>query len=327
MKKRLLLAVKIIVSLSLLSYLLWQQDWVALFNKAENLSWWTPPLAISILIFTYYLATRRWAVLIRTHYPYFQIPMLFRNFLVGVLFNNLLPTATGGDLIRSYYIFRHNRDMVCAVSPIVTERVIGLVVLIAINITAIYLTDSIVVVSKALWSTLLLILVGAIFTLTLIALPATYWPLHRQLELLARFRVIAFLLRMGEATHGYLKYPGILLIVIGYSIVIQLLAVVVYFVIAKGLNVDVSIQVMLVVIPLALMAASIPVSIGGMGVRELATVGLLMRFGVSETDATTIALFFIPALLLASMPGLYFHLSKRGNRTLLRDIKQSKINS
>ena len=326
MKKHLILAAKISISLGLLGYLLSQLDWPALIEKAAGLSWWTIPLAVSVLFLTLYVGTLRWAVLLRTHYTTFSTWQLFRHYLVATLFNNVLPTATGGDLIRSFYIYRHNRDAVCAVSPIVTERVIGLVVLLAINVAAIYLTDSVAIVSKALWSTLTLILTGAIATLTLIALPATYWPLHRMLERLARFRIIGFILRMGEATHGYLKHPATLLIIVLYSAAAQLLAVLVYYILATGLGVDISIQVILVVIPLAFMAAALPISIGGMGVRELATVGLLMRFGIAESDAAAIALMYIPVLLLASLPGLYIYLSQSSNRTILKEAEESRIN-
>ena len=326
MKKYLLLAVKVVVSLSLLGYLLWQLDWPSLISKAASLSWWTLPLAVFLLLFALYISTLRWSVLLRTHCPSFSTRLLFRYNLVATLFNNILPTATGGDLIRSYYIYRRNRDAVCAVSPIVTERVIGLVVLLTINVAAIYLTDSVAIISKTLWSTLILILTGSIVVLTLIAIPATYWPLHRILERLARFRLISFILRMGEATHGYLKHPATLLIIIFYSAAAQLLAVLVYYVLAMGLDVDVSIQIILVVIPLAFMAAALPISIGGMGVRELATVGLLMRFGITENDAAAIALFYIPVLLLASLPGLYIYLSQPSNRTLLKEAEESRIN-
>ncbi len=326
MKKYLLLAVKIAVSLSLIGYLLWQLDWPALIDKAASLSWWTLPLSVSALFLTLFIGTLRWAVLLRTHYPTFSTSLLFRYYLVATLFNNILPTATGGDLIRSFYIYRQNRDAVCAVSPIVTERVIGLAVLLAINVIAIYLTNSIDIVSKTLWSTLTLVLAGAVTALTLIALPVTYWPLHKMLERLARFRIIGFILRMGEATHGYLKHPTTLLIIICYSAAAQLFAVLVYYILAKGLGVDISIQIILVVIPLAFMAAALPISIGGMGVREMATVGLLMRFGITENDATAVALFYIPVLLLASLPGLYIYLSSSSNRTLLKEVEESRIN-
>lgn len=325
MKKSLLLVTKIVVSLGLLGYLLLQLDWPALIDKLSSLAWWTMPVAVALMLASIYFGTLRWAILLRTHYPTFSTSLLFKHYLVATLFNNILPTSTGGDLIRSYYIYRHRRDVVCAVSPIITERVIGLVVLLAINVLAIYLTDSVEIVTRVLWSTLLLILAGAIFTLTLIALPATYWPLHRLLERLSRFRVISFLLRMGEATHGYLKNPSTLIGILIYSVVAQMLAVLVYFVLAKGLGIDISMQIILVVIPLAFMAAALPISIGGMGVRELATVGLLMRFGIAENDAAAVALTFIPVVLLASMPGLYIYLSQSSNRTLLKDAEGSKL--
>ena len=326
MKKRLLIAAKVVVSVGLLGYLLLQLDWPALIDKAGSLSWWTLPVAVMLLLGTLFLGTLRWAILLRTHYPTFSTALLFNHYLVATLFNNILPTSTGGDLIRSYYIYRHRRDAVCAVSPIITERVIGLVVLLAINVFAIYLTDSVEIVTQVLWSTLLLILSGAFVALILIALPVTYWPLHRLLERLARFRIISFLLRMGEATHGYLKHPGTVLAILLYSIAAQLLVVMVYFVLAKGLGINISIQVVLVVIPLAFMAAALPISIGGMGVREIATVGLLMRFGIAENDAAAIALMYIPVILLVSLPGLYIYLSQSANRTLLKEAEASKLN-
>jgi hypothetical protein len=131
---------------------------------------------------------------------------------------------------------------------------------------------------------------------------------------------------MGEATHGYLKHPGTLLWILLYSLVAQLLAVMVYFILGVGLGVDIPIQVILVVIPLALMAAALPISIGGMGVRELATAGLLVRFGIAENDAAAVALTYIPVLLLSSLPGLYIYLSQSGNRTLLKEAEESRLN-
>ncbi len=325
MNKRLLLAAKIVVSLGLLGYLLWQLDWPALLEKARSLSWWTLPVAVSAFLGTLYVSTLRWAVLLRTHYPTFKTSLLFKYYLVATLFNNILPTSSGGDLIRSYYIYRHKKDAVCAVSPIITERVIGLVVMLLINVIAIYVTGSIDIVSRVLWSTLLMILAGVVIVLILIALPATYWPLHRLLERLSRYRIIRFLLRAGEAMHGYLKHPGIMSTIFIYSVTHQMLAITVYFFIATGLGIEISIQAIMVVIPLTFIAVALPISIGGMGVREIATVGLMMRFGVAESDAAAIALIYILVILLASLPGLYIYLSQSSNRTILKEAESSKI--
>ncbi|HBE92782.1 MAG TPA: hypothetical protein DDW55_09730, partial [Gammaproteobacteria bacterium] len=153
-----------------------------------------------------------------------------------------------------------------------SERVIGLVVMIGINVLAIYFTGSIKVVTAGLWSTLLIALAGSIAVLTLIAIPATYWPIHRQLERLARFRIVAILLRMGESTHGYLTKPGIVFAQLALSVAAQLLAILIYQILAVALDIDISFEVLLVVVPLALIMASLPISIGGMGVREITAV-------------------------------------------------------
>ena len=73
------------------------------------------------------------------------------------------------------------------------------------------------------------------------------------------------------------------------------------------------------------MASALPISIGGMGVRELAAVGLFTRFGVDATDAAAIALIFIPVVILASLPGLYYYLRYKDSRLLAQSAGDSVI--
>jgi len=325
LKKHLILAVKILVSLALLGYIFAQLDWSALIAKAGTMAWWGLPLATATLLTALYLGTIRWAVLLRTHHPEYRANALFRPYLIAALFNNVMPSSTGGDLIRSFYIYRYSGDAVSAVSPVISERVIGLVVMIGINVLAIYFTGSIKVVTAGLWSTLLIALAGSIAVLTLIAIPATYWPIHRQLERLARFRIVAILLRMGESTHGYLTKPGIVFAQLALSVAAQLLAILIYQILAVALDIDISFEVLLVVVPLALIMASLPISIGGMGVREITAVALFTRFGITETDAAAVALFFIPVVILASLPGLYFYLTGSDSKELMQGASSGKL--
>ena len=71
--------------------------------------------------------------------------------------------------------------------------------------------------------------------------------------------------------------------------------------------------------------ASLPISIGGMGVRELAAVALFIRFGISETDAAAVALFFIPVVILASLLGLYFYLTGSDSKELMQEASSGKL--
>jgi uncharacterized protein (TIRG00374 family) len=325
LKKHLILAVKILVSLALLAYIFAQLDWTALIDKAGTIAWWGLPLATAALLAALYTSTIRWTILLRTHHPEYRINTLFRPYLIAALFSNVMPSSTGGDLIRSYYIYRYSRDAVSAISPVISERVIGLVILIALNVMAIYFTDSIGIVHAGVWSTLLIVLGVSLAALTLIAIPATYWPLHRLLEKLSRFRIVQVLLRIGESTHGYLTRPGIVIAQVVFSLAGQFLAIMVYQILALALDIHISFEALLVVVPLAFIMASLPISIGGMGVRELTAVALFTRFGIGDTDAAAVALFFIPVVILASLPGLYFYLTSTDSKELMQGASSGKL--
>lgn len=325
MKTRLFIAVKVLVSLSLLGYILAQLDWDSLLSRSADITWWGLPVAVAVMLCNYGLGTLRWALLLRNHHPEYRVAALFRPFMIGAFFNNVLPSSTGGDLVRSYYIYRYERNAVSALSPIITERVLGLVVLLAITVTSITLAGAEAVVTRALWLPLNLFLAAGIVGLVIIAIPASYWPLHRLLERLARFRVAALLLRIGEATHGYLRRPALIAGVVMLSVVAQLLVVLCYQLLALAMGITIPFGTLLVVTTIAMITASLPITVGGMGVREITVVALMVRFGVETSEAAATALFFIPVMIVSSLPGLWFYLTRKDARTLMQEAATSRL--
>ena len=80
--------------------------------------------------------------------------------------------------------------------------------------------------------------------------------------------------------------------------------------IALSISLDVSFAVLGVTLPLVLVI-TVPVSIGGFGVREGSYVLLLSYAGVSATDATLFSLLSAAAFALASLPGALALLVRR----------------
>jgi len=64
-----------------------------------------------------------------------------------------------------------------------------------------------------------------------------------------------------------------------------------------------------------LVAASIPVTVGGLGVREAAAITLFVSAGMSQENAAAVSLLFIPVLLLSGLPGLWFFLRMKGHKS------------
>jgi uncharacterized membrane protein YbhN (UPF0104 family) len=63
--------------------------------------------------------------------------------------------------------------------------------------------------------------------------------------------------------------------------------------------------------PVLLLAHTLPISIGGWGVREAAAVALLGMTGVDATSALLVSIMFGVLLVLATLPGALFWLMLR----------------
>jgi glycosyltransferase 2 family protein len=72
---------------------------------------------------------------------------------------------------------------------------------------------------------------------------------------------------------------------------------------AHGFGVSLSPSIAYLVVPIAILFSSLPISIGGWGVREASLSYGLVLFGLKADDAALLGLALGIGLLLASLPG------------------------
>lgn len=316
---------KIVVSIGLLTFLALKLDWREVLDRAALLSWWSLPLAIAIQILVWGVANTRWWLLIRVHDLGHTYGNLVRPTYIGAFFNNLLPSSTGGDLFRMYHIYRQGHGAAVAVSPIVTERAVGLLCMIGLATLAIFQFSQDTELFNALRSLLFWLLAGGIIGVAVVAYPPTYYLFHRFLERWARFRPVAGLLGITEATHTYLRRPYLLAALVVISLTLQGLQIVIFLILGAGVDAGLSAEQYLFIVPVILVAASIPVTVGGLGVREAAAVTLFTAAGMAQENAAAVSLLFIPVLLLSGLPGLWFFLRMRGHKKFYDQATRSEF--
>jgi len=305
---------KFVVSIGLLALLAAKLDWREVLDRAALLSWWSLPLATAIQMLVWAMANTRWWLLLRTHGRGHTYGHLLRLTYIGAFFNNLLPSSTGGDLFRMYHIYRQGHGTAIAVSPIVTERVIGLLSMIALATVSILHFSHDTAVFNALRALLPWLLACGMTGVAIVAFPATYYLFHRFLERWRRFKPVAGLLGMTEAAHTYLRRPYALLALVVLSLGLQGLQILIFLILGAGVDAGLAPEQYLFIVPIVLVAASIPVSVGGLGVREAAAVTLFTAAGMSAENAAAVSLLFIPVLLLSGLPGLWFFLRMRAHK-------------
>jgi uncharacterized membrane protein YbhN (UPF0104 family) len=282
-------------SLLLLALLAWRLEHDQLMDAfiGLNLQHWF--LAGAVYIVAQLVSSLRWQLL--------SAPLGFvapwRHYLsfyfIGMFFNLLLPTSVGGDVVRALYLAAGQPRRSQAVLSVLADRGTGLTVLVALACSAGLF------VPLPAWMAAILIALGAGMVISLASLPAL--PLVRRLPFIGP-RLSPFV----EAARVYLHRPGLLVVSTLLSVVVQFAGVLQVWLIARGLGLAVPLGYMAVVVPLVALLTLIPISVSGMGLREIGMVLLLAPLGVTSAAAVTLSLLTFASCAAISLAGgaLYF---------------------
>jgi hypothetical protein len=82
------------------------------------------------------------------------------------------------------------------------------------------------------------------------------------------------------------------------SVLLQLVIVVWYFAVTRSVGIDVPLWNLMLTVPLVELLVMLPITVGGIGVREVAFSALLGPFGIAAKDAISFSLL---AFMIATM--------------------------
>lgn len=216
----------------------------------------------------------------------FPVSLLYS--LVGWFFSNVAPSTVGGDVFRGVQMSRLGTPVQVAVRAVVIMRVASLGSLLVVMLAGLPVAWGLVEKPADLlvFSVLLLAAGGGLAILFLLA----HVPVPE--------RIMRRWPRMGKvsAASGDLRK---LLVVDGLAAKIwtaaaveHLLRVLILATLAAALGFDVPFAALFAFVPAALLAAMLPISFGGWGMREAALVYFLGTTGVSGEVALTLSIAF-----------------------------------
>lgn len=217
---------------------------------------------------------------------------------IGFLFNNLLPSGIGGDAVKMYELSRYSDQATEAVSSVLVDRFCGLIVLQAIALTTLLF-------SPRMLDPLVTFITVALFGGSLVAvgllLNRRLWQgIGNRLKSLAPIGSIKMLRQLYESIHGYNR-PA-LSKALGMSLIFNVTLIAMNYLVALGLGVNVSLWYFLLFVPITSVVLLLPISVGGLGVRESTYVLLFTSVGVPQTVAFSMSLLI--AVIGTVTPGL-----------------------
>ncbi len=215
---------------------------------------------------------------------------LYGDLLVGLTYNMFLPTTVGGDVVRALRARKRLAVPHRAWSSSVYERIAGLLALAASGAiaAAVGLGEQAHVPPALRWTAI------GVAIAFLLAFFGASWPFRLLLGVLERS-----LGKGGAAANdvrgivadleGPLTSAGARLETLGWSLLYQALGVVFVIAGARGLGAPGHELAILVGVPIVHVFSMVPITIGGLGLREGLFVAILGRLGVAPDVALGLA--------------------------------------
>lgn len=226
-----------------------------------------------------------------------------RVYYISVFFNCCLPGTVGGDVIRVWMVKSETLSLHTAITSVIIDRLIALLALgVLVMVTLPWLGEA-AGFDAAIWLPLLLLAGVFAFKMTL-----------RMKTFLQHFQHInpaRWLWHFIDCLQMMLAHPKASLVALVYAIFSHLCFCLCVYALAQGLKVDISVMQCITLVPLVMLAMTLPISIGGWGVREAGMVGMLSLAGVPKTAALMISLEYGIINILFSLPGALVWLAYR----------------
>lgn len=238
-------------------------------------------LALALIAFAVskWIAARR----LNLYFEKIEVPLTegsnLKLYLLGMFYNLFLPGGIGGDAYKGYLLHRtFGASGKRLASVLLLDRISGLVVL--------FLYSAVIVLGMAL-PELGAYQPGLWFLLPLGIL--LYWAVHR--------RVFPLLQPVFWSA-------------LGYSALVQLAQLVSVYLILMALGVSDSVLEYLLVFLISSIVAVLPITIGGIGSRELVFFYGAQWLGLNEGTSIGISMTFFLITALVSLSGLIYHFKK-----------------
>jgi len=216
-----------------------------------------------------------------------------RIFTIGVFFGCCLPGAVGSDVVRVWLSKAEHITMPLAIHSVIIDRMVALISLVILVLAVLPLLHM-----GFPWMTVL----------SALALAAAFgvWLLFRIDRLLApvkHWRIVHWILYFAASLRLIIARPLTLTAALILSIISHGGFCIGAWILAQSLGIQMTLLQAVALIPPVVLATTIPISIGGWGVREAGFVGMLGLIGVAPAAALMLSLQLGLLGILTSLPG------------------------
>jgi len=295
MKRRAVVALKVLLTAGLLACVLYRLDLRALPTVLASLGPGAIGLAIALSAGSVLVSAWRWHRVLRYLGERVSVGRLYAETLIGTTYNLILPTSVGGDVVRAYRVGPRAEQPSHVWASVMYERVLGLLSLALVSCVGLVSTLS--PEQHGLFVAAAAMTVG-------LGLALAFAPVPFRLAARLSRRLGDAAERLAAAFAGPLARPAARLETFAWSLLYQFVALSILLAAGLPWHEPRLVEAVYLGVPIVLVAATIPVTIGGLGLRESLFVVVLGRFGLPAEQAFALSMVWLGSNLLVGLAGL-----------------------
>ena len=301
---------KIFITLGLVSLVYSQIDLRNVISKFISVDTTLLIYAFICHIIAYGLLATRYVYLLQLLTTLSDYLSIFKWYYFGLFCNNYLPTSIGGDVVRIYVLRKHNLSLENLIVSSFADRLLGFSSIILMGFVAIFFNPLLLTIN----SEYLVMLALAMLAFLVVGLVS--------LKMLLNYRksehglVYKFVQKIGAITRIFKTYRhkrSEILIAFFISFIAQLLILLCYSLLGFGLDLKVGFFSYFAIIPVVFLTSAIPITVGGLGIREGTLISLLSLYSVSYDDAAALSLLYLMIITVITLPAILLPLFKDKN--------------
>lgn len=301
MKKSKGVLFKLIFSFVLIVFIFTEIDFKDVWNELNKIRWNTLMILLSLFLMTIYIRSIKWKCLAKGC----KLSTLFLANLTSGFYSVILPGQLFGDIGRAAYVIKRENKSIEITTSVIIDQMTGVIALLICGCVGLELSSNIVPVQFHIFTYLFLIIliVGIFFSskkwfYKIVITIINFIP-NQKILFKIKNKMLKFLSVWVEFSG---KYVDILKAVM-VGIAFQILSAFYYYSITRFLGMNVSMFDWMWINAITTIVLLIPISFGGIGLREGTLSILLGMIGIDSNKAISVSLLMFLINVVFAMAG------------------------
>jgi hypothetical protein len=302
MKKNIKTMIKLGITVVLLGYILWSSDLAMIFERFLEIPLIIWVAALILQTSSMFISTLRLSLFL----PDFKFRRLLFVRLVSNAYGFILPGQLAVEGMRAYLLGKEGKEYSQPGAAVIVDKIIGIIAILSVGIVGLLITRSI---SREL--IFAFCVCGSVLILFLLSLnfAGVRGTIVRLLTFLSRKtgklgKVFSFSIQVLDHWQNYIKNKRLLIKNFIFGVLFQLLCIFMGILFTYGVGAGIHIIDWLWIHAILAIALILPITIGGIGIREAGLIGLLGLIGVSAEQALAVSFGLLTLNLIQALIGI-----------------------